>query len=1099
MWEVPEMSTRPIRALATLCCAAAAIGGAAVLLAAPAGTNHLVSRPAGFGPVSSPTTNHSYLVDQTGGGGEGGARLVADVQNQRYIAFVSEADGISAEDDNSVSNVYVRDRAGGTTILVSRADGPTGAGANGSSSNPSISANGRWVAFESRATNLSDADEGGVSHVFLRDIFNGETRLVDRADGAAGVIANDVSRDPSVTVVGNSPVVAFTSFAENLDGPVGVPSQIYVRNGANDDTAMVSRRDNPDDPGNGFSSDPEISTDGDAVVFQSEATNLTAVNDANNNSDIYIRRRGAGTTTLVSGFTPTANGDSTDPSVDAGGTRIAFTTQASDLAACDSDTDPDVVVRDMGIGIVMANCEANGVSEVNGTEGDKPSFHGSINDAGTQVVFSTASTNLIAGDTNGVSDIYSRGGLFNALSMTTGRVSRVGLNMGVVIEADGPSYLPSIARNPQNNATSIAFETAADNMGANDDDDFQQIYAWRSGIVVVNSADHISRPTGTAPFASGVNSSYTRSPGRDSETARSTSADGRYVAFVSVEDDLAADDDDRVINVYRRDNLTGETVLVSRADGAAGVAANGDSAIGATGPVVGLNPRPFGAPSISADGRRIAFPSAATNLVPNDVNAASDIFVRDVVAGTTTLASVQANGSPIAAPSNDPSLSGDGLRVAFVTAASLDGQDAGNDSDVYLRDLAAGTTLLVSRRGPAGPSGNGPSGQPAADFAGNHVAFTTDATDMNPVFTDANGDSDVWVRDVAAGQTTLVSRAGAATAAANQPSYGPAVSTDANRVAFTSKATNLGATGDINGPVDDVFVRDVGASTTTLVSRTTGPTGISGNSISGRASISADGTRIAFETNAGDLVPGDGNGHQDVLLRDTAAQTTELVSVGPAGQANGPSDSPALSGDGNCVAFMTTADNLVTMPPGTDHWRVVMRALRGDCPFGPVAEPSPTPPPGSPPPPPGSSPPASVAGTAAPVVSGVRLSPRRFRAGVRVAAARKGKPPTGGRLRFTLSAAARVTVPIDAVLPGRRSGKRCVAPRPTVKGRACTRFVRKGALSVAGKLGVNTVNVTGRVAGKLLAPGRYRGTISAVDAAGRRSAPRTVSFTVLPR
>ena len=102
---------------------------------------------------------------------------------------------------------------------MSRADGPAGAGANGNSSEPSISANGRWVAFQSAATNLAPGVTEGVEHVYVRDLLSGTTRLVDRADGPDGAIANDelvrpVDRGRSA----GSPVVAFASVADNLDG-----------------------------------------------------------------------------------------------------------------------------------------------------------------------------------------------------------------------------------------------------------------------------------------------------------------------------------------------------------------------------------------------------------------------------------------------------------------------------------------------------------------------------------------------------------------------------------------------------------------------------------------------------------------------------------------------------------------------------------------------------------------------------------------------------------------------------------------------------------------------------------------------------------------
>ena len=127
-----------------------------------------------------------------------------------------------------------------------------------------------------------------------------------------------------------------------------------------------------------------------------------------------------------------------------------------------------------------------------------------------------------------------------------------------------------------------------------------------------------------------------------------------------------------------------------------------------------------------------------------------------------------------------PPISGDGNRVAFVTRFAADALDANNDTDVYLRDLAAGTTQLVSRKGAAGPAGNDGSGEPAIDADGSHIAFSTDANDFsaNP---DANTDSDIWVRDVPGGQVALVSRAASGSATADDGSFAPAISADGNR------------------------------------------------------------------------------------------------------------------------------------------------------------------------------------------------------------------------------------------------------------------------------------------------------------------------------
>jgi hypothetical protein len=391
----------------------------------------------------------------------------------------------------------------------------------------------------------------------------------------------------------------------------------------------------------------------------------------------------------------------------------------------------------------------------------------------------------------------------------------------------------------------------------------------------------------------------------------------------------------------------------------------------------------------------------------------------------------------------------------------------------------------VSRKGAAGPAGNDGSSEPAIDADGSHVAFTTGANDFSAT-PDLNSDSDVWVRDVAAGQVVLVSSSASGSATGDDGSFAPDISADGNRIAFASIATNLVAGVDVNGGVRDVFVRDMGTATTSLVSRTAGANGISGNAGSERPSIDASGTRIAFETFASDLVPGDANGQPDVLLRDTVALTTELVSrgAGPDGaQAGVGSGTASISGNGDCVAFETRADSFVAMPAGTDHLRVLARALRGDCPFGPLAA-APGAPPASP-------------DTTSPVLSRVSIAPRRFLAGRRVRPRTRTRPAIGGRLRFTLSEAASVTIRIDALLPGRRLRKRCVRPRRAPRGRICTRVIRRGTLARSGTQGANRVNVTGRLRGKRLRPGPYRATLRARDAAGNLSTPRRVKFTIL--
>jgi Tol biopolymer transport system component len=337
-----------------------------------------------------------------------------------------------------------------------------------------------------------------------------------------------------------------------------------------------------------------------------------------------------------------------------------------------------------------------------------------------------------------------------------------------------------------------------------------------------------------------------------------------------------------------------DLILVSRASGFGGAAAN----------------RASSAPSLSADGRLVAFESAASNL-SSFGNTIPDVFVRDSIAGTTTLVTRGAHGlfqSPESRePSGDPAISADGRVVAFASAAdNLSTSDADGVRDVFVGELGTGAITLVSRGSgiPDGPAGTDDSGEPAISGDGGVVAFTSEAD--NIAANDNNGVTNVYVRNLSSHTTVLASRA---SSAGDGDSTAPAVSADGRLVAFTSAAGNL-SDEDAAG-VTDVFVRDVAAGTTTLVSRATGLNGAAAGGSSRDASISADGRLVAFASDANDLSGEDDDGVTNVFVRDLVAGTTTLVSRATDGAAaTGSSTEPVISADGRHVAFRSTADNL---------------------------------------------------------------------------------------------------------------------------------------------------------------------------------------------
>lgn len=374
----------------------------------------------------------------------------------------------------------------------------------------------------------------------------------------------------------------------------------------------------------------------------------------------------------------------------------------------------------------------------------------------------------------------------------------------------------------------------------------------------------------------------------DHSSQPSLSGDAHFIAYTSTASNLVGGDVNATGDVFIRDQQTKAVTLVSAS----------------------LNGRPAGAPSdhpsASADGRYVAFRSWAANLVTGDSNQAPDIFVRDTQTATTIRASVANDGSQANNTSDTPSISTNGRYVAFASIASnLAAGDSNGDWDVFVRDLQANTTRLVSVARASGVTGNGQSAWPAISADGRYVAFRSTASNL--VTGDTNTKADIFVRDMTTNTTTRVSVTNTG-AESNGTSNTPAINGDGRYVAFDSTASNL-VTGDTNGK-GDVFVRDRTANTTTRVSIAGTATQADGRSDS--PALSADGRFVAFESRATNLVAGDSNAAADVFVRDRTTNATRRVSTTALqDQANGPSGGvPSVSGDGRYVAFQSGATNL---------------------------------------------------------------------------------------------------------------------------------------------------------------------------------------------
>ncbi|WP_019874214.1 TolB family protein [Sporichthya polymorpha] len=416
---------------------------------------------------------------------------------------------------------------------------------------------------------------------------------------------------------------------------------------------------------------------------------------------------------------------------------------------------------------------------------------------------------------------------------------------------------------------------------------------------------------GAAPAAEGahetlrVSTDGGRGEPNNGSFTPSVSRNGRYVAFASEASNLVPGDTNHRRDIFVRDVAKGTTTRVSV------------SSRGRQGNLDSYNP------SISDDGRFVVFDSFATNLVPDDLNREGDVFVHDLVEHTTTRVSRGIDGKETDASSGFATISGDGNVIAFESSATnLRAGRPGKVTDIYLVDRA-GNVLDWVTRSPANGEPNGGSGDIALSRDGQVVAFASAATNLVPG--DTNLADDVFVRDRRVGWTQRVS-VNSLGGETNDNSGAPSISDDGRIVVFSSNASSLVSlvpgtqslpafvfhrfhTGDDNF-VPDVFVHDRVTRRTEIVSVST--EGAQGIAESYEASVSGDGTKVAFASYASDLVPGDGRPGSEIFLRDlTNRRTTRLSVDGSDHQGNGTSVQPAISGDGNWVAFTSDASNLV--------------------------------------------------------------------------------------------------------------------------------------------------------------------------------------------
>ena len=324
---------------------------------------------------------------------------------------------------------------------------------------------------------------------------------------------------------------------------------------------------------------------------------------------------------------------------------------------------------------------------------------------------------------------------------------------------------------------------------------------------------------------------------------------------------------------------------------------------------------------MTPDGRYVLFYSEATDIVPLGAVRTADLFVRDLVTGQTKMASINLAGTPSSNPTRFGLISDNGRFVVFTGFANnIASLDTNSSEDVFIRDMEAGTTKLVSLNA-AGTASGALGGSDLLDMTpdARFIVFVSHAQDLTSIPDGNNLGRDIFVRDVVNNITKLVSVNLAGSASGNGTSLEAKISPDGRYVVFTSEASDLV---EHDNATRDVFIRDLQTNITKRVStNVTGTTG--GNGESGGGIIDKGGRYVVFWTRATDLstLP-DTNNLAEVFIYDIQADSKKLITVNTTGTATGGGFGPcggfdhgvdlSISGDGRFVAFMSQQSGLVT-------------------------------------------------------------------------------------------------------------------------------------------------------------------------------------------
>jgi Tol biopolymer transport system component len=825
------------------------------------GTTTLVSHTA-----SSPTT----------AGGRGSETPVISADG-RFVAFASAARDLTLPaDPGALRDVFLWDRLSGAVTLVSRSR-TVGIPGDGESLHPSISADGRYVAFASAAKNLVSrvSDFNQLPDVFLYDRQTGRTSLVSRSAASAGQTSDRSADFPAVS--GDGRYVAYLSNSSNLvagqSGGGLYAHAVFVYDRVAGTTVLASHRAESRTAVDDECLPPQISAGGDVVAYLSYSAHLVAGQmDDNDQPDLFLSVRSSGATTLVShaaGAPARAASEGADGfALSADGAFVAFDARPSDLLPGDGGFGENVFLFERATGaITLVSRSAASPSRTGNS--DSVLGPGGISSDGGQIAFWSGASDLAESspDGPGVFVYDRRAGSFRRAGTATSTDTLLD-EVTPVLSADGAW-------------TAFGSDAAATEGGLRDLNGLSDIYLYGRSL---GGAELISR----------------RAPGLPSKTplgesrAGGLSDDGRYAVLTSEGANVLprVTDSNGGADVLLYDRALKTTTLVSRSF----------ATPQRTGSSASFSPR------LSADGRYVAYLSDATDLTADAVPADlfnRNVFMYDRVSGANTLVTRPITPGRSGGRTLDAVISADGstLAVTSTESALLPGQTGDNsDGQIFLFNRATGAVSLVTHAfGSPLALSRGGGGGASISGDGRFVAFYSGAVDLfSPAVEE--GDVSVCLYDRSAGTVSRIAELGFT----NTSRFPTAISRDGRYVAFASDSESL-VPGQIDRPsTTDLFLYDRATGALKLVSHAPGAPLTATGGVSGQAAFSADGHLLVFDTAglpvAGQRDPGDQNG---VFLYDTASGVLTAAGTGNAPfDPSGPETNLAVSPGGRYVAFL---------------------------------------------------------------------------------------------------------------------------------------------------------------------------------------------------